>query len=260
MLEILYYEIFKGVVTSVASSTISTAVKSAIQRYFGKDAKNASTAEDPEHPIISIPLAIGYYYNFIQKIEERLAGDNFTVKKHYMVSGDQVLNKLALTEEQISQAPSSELNQIRAKKIEMAEFVGQFGIDAVSVDLLYPKNLSIQATGDCDAFLRNQTTRGSMESIGRPYGINYTEIRTGDSPLIKIVDYTRPVEVIPRFYQEVKNIGGMGSDEEVWKAIEDREMQAFLYTLKFMIEKRSKYLYNKVSFRPYEVAAESAKG
>lgn len=254
MLEIMYYEIFKGIITSVATSSISTAVINAIQRYFGKGAQSKVTPEEIKYPIISIPLAIGYYYNFIEKIEDRLAGDNFTVKRHYLVQGDEALDKLALSDHQISQLTSSEWNQMRSKKYEMADFAGQFDASAVSVELIYPKDLSNQAIRNCSVFLSKQTNRGSIESIvgGRPYGINFTDIQTDDSPSIKIVDYTRPIEVIPKFYQEVKGIGGIGSDQELWKKIEDREMQAFLYTLKFMIENRSKFLYDKVYFHPYD--------
>jgi hypothetical protein len=261
MLEIMYYEIFKGVVTSVATSAISTAVKSAIERYFGKGSTAQATPEETQYPIISIPLAIGYYYNFIEKIEDRLGGDNLTVKRHYTVQGDQVFNKLAVSEEQKSRLSSSELNQLRSKRIEMAEFLGQFGTSAVSVELIYPKDLSNPAIRGCAAFLFEKTNQGSIESAvaGRPYGINYADIQEGQSPEIRIVDYTRPVEVIPRYYQEVKGVGGMGSDQELWRRIEDREMQAFLYTLKYMIENKSKFLFNKVYFRPYDSVAGGAR-
>lgn len=261
MLEIMYYEIFKGVVTSVATSAISTTVKSAIERYFGKGSKAQPTPEETQYPIMSIPLAIGYYYNFIEKIEDRLGGDNLTVKRHYTVQGDQVFNTLALSEEQKSRLPSNELNQLRSQKIEMAEFLGQYGTSAVSVELIYPKDLSNPAIRSCSAFLFEKTNQGSIESTvgGRPYGINYADIQPSESPEIRIVDYTRPVEVIPKYYQEVKGIGGMGSDQELWKRIEDREMQAFLYTLKYMIENKAKFLFNKVFFRPYEIAAGSGR-
>ena len=91
-----------------------------------------------------------------------------------------------------------------------------------------------------------------MESTaGRPYGINFTDVSAGEPPAITIVDYTRPVEVILKFYQEVKGMGGLGSDQKLWQEIQDKEMQAFLYALKFLIQNRSKYFYDKVYFRPY---------
>ncbi len=251
----MYYEIFKGIVTGVATSTISTAVINTIQRYFGKGTKSKVSPEEIKYPIISVPLAIGYYYNFIEKLEDRLAGDNFTVKRHYVVQGAETLDKLTLSDNQISQLTGSEWDQMRAKKYEMADFAGQFDASAVRIELLYPKDLSNKAIRNCSAFLSTQTNRGSIESIvgGRPYGINFTALETGDTPSIEIVDYTRPIEVIPKFYQEVKGVGGMGSDQELWKSIQDREMQAFLYTLKFMIENKSKFLYDKVYFRPYDL-------
>lgn len=252
----MYYKIFEGVITSVATSAISATVKSAFERYFGRGSKGQETAEEAQYPIMSIPLAIGYYYNFIEKIEDGLGGGNFTVQKHYTLKGDQVFNILALTEEQKSRMPSSELNQLSSKKIEMAEFLGQFETSDVSVELIYPMNLSNPATRSCSEFLYAKTKQGSISSrvSGRPYGINYSDNLDGDSSVIRIVDYTRPIEAIPKYYQEVRHIGGMGSDQELWKRIEDREMQAFLFTLKYMIENKAKFLFNKVFFRPYDPA------
>jgi hypothetical protein len=249
----MYYEIFHGLITTVATSAVSEGVKSAISRYFTKGPQKPSKAEETEYPIISIPLAIGYYYNFIEKIEDLLAGDNFTVKRHYAVQGDQVLAKLALSTEQLSKLATGELNQMSSKKIEMTEFAGQFEANSLTVDLIYPDDLSNRATRNCSVYLLEKTNRGSMGSVvgGRTYGINYTEIQVSPSPKLTVVDYTRPIEVIPKYYQEVKGVGGMGSDANLWKEIEDREMQAFLYALKYMIENKSKFLYDKVYFRPY---------
>lgn len=252
----MYHEIFNGVITSVATSAISTTVKSAIERYFCNMAKGQLTAEDAEHPIMSAPLAIGYYYNFIEKIEDRIGGDNLTVKKHYTVQGDQMLDALALTDEQKSRLSAGELSQLRSKKLEMAEFLGHFGTSAVSVELIYPRDLSNKAIRSCSTYLLEKTNQGSIESTvgGRPYGINYADIATEQPSNIRIVDYSRPVEVIPKYYQEVKGIGGMGGNQELWRKIEDREMQAFLYTLKYMIENKAKFLFDRVYFRPFESA------
>jgi hypothetical protein len=250
----MYYQIFQGLIKTVATSAVSEVVRSAIRRYFTQGPQGQPKAEEAQYPIISIPLAIGYYYNFIEKIEDLLSGDNFTVNRHYMVPGDQVLAKLALTPEQLAKLATGELHQMSSKKIEMIEFAGQFDASALTVELIFPNNLSNQATRNCSAYLNEKTTRGSMGrsiAAGRTYGINYTDLQISPSPKIAVVDYTRPVEVIPKYYQEVKGVGGMGSDAKLWKEIEEREMEAFLYALKYMIENKSKFLYDKIYFRPY---------
>lgn len=254
----MYYEIFKGVITSVATSTITTAVKTAIDHYFGKPSKTEQTEEEIQYPIISIPLAIGYYYNFIEKIEDRLAGDNFTVKKHYSLQGEKIFDSLNLSEDQKSRLSPSELNQLYSKKHEMAEFLGQFDSKDVSVELIYPSGLNNKAIRRCSNYLFEETNKGSIESTvgGRPYGINYADMETNSASKIHILDYTRPVEVILKYYQEVKGIGGFGGDQDLWKRIEEREMEAFLYTLKYMIDEKSKFLFDKVYFRPYDLNTE----
>lgn len=259
----MYFEIFTGLVSTIAPSAISTVVKCAIERYFGRQEvkKGSPTApqkdaapDESEPPLIAIPLAIGYYYNFIEKIEDRLAGDNLTVKRHYFQQGAEVLDKLALNDDQVGRLSRGELEQIRSNKIELADYVGRFESGAVSVDLIYPKDLSNPTLQKCSRFLSNKTNRGSIESTvgGRPYGINYHDMPAGEPPSLRIVDYTRPVEVIPRYYQEIRGLGRLGANADAWKEIEDKEMQAFLYTLKSLIETKARFLFDKVYYRPYE--------
>ena len=139
--------------------------------------------------------------------------------------------------------------------MELTKFVGRFDPQSIRLELVYPAQLTNPILCNCSAFLREKTRRGSIESVasaGRTYGINFTEVVPGEPPTIKIVDYTRPTEVILKYYQEVKGLGNLGSDPEFWKKIQDQEMQAFLYTLKFLIENKSKFVYDKVYFRPCE--------
>jgi len=262
----MYFEIFTGLISAVAPTAASTAVKIAIERYFSrkevrqgspierdKQSVAAEEAKEPEYPLVAIPLAIGYFYNFIEKIEERLAGDNLTVKRHYFQQGAEVLDKMGLNAEQQAKLSRNELEQLRSNKIELADFAGRFDIDAVSIELVYPKDLSNPSLQKCSRFLSQKTNRGSIESTaGRPYGINYYELPANEPKTLRIVDYTRPIEVIPRFYNEVKGIGRLGGDDAEWKKIEDHEMQAFLLTLKKLIESKSRFLFDKVYYRPYE--------
>jgi hypothetical protein len=258
----MYFEVFAGLVSAVAPAAVSTTVKCAIERYFSrKEVRQGSPTEkdkevapaETDIPLIAIPLAIGYYYNFIEKIEERLAGDNFTVKRHYFQQGSEVLDKAGLNNEQLARFSRGELDQLRSNKIELADFAGRFEIDAVSIELVYPKDLSNPTLRKCSRYLAEKTNRGSIESTaGRPYGINYYDFPPGNREAIRIVDYTRPVEVIPRFYEEVRGLGRLGSDDAEWKEIEDKEMQSFLFTLKKLIEGKARFLFDKVYYRPYE--------
>lgn len=246
----MYYEIFNGLITTVAESAVSAVVEQAVEWFFKKDSKKKDIPTDEDTPAVAVPLAIGYYYNFIEKIEERLAGDNFTVKEHYYAKA---LDKLTLSDEQAARLSNDELKQIQSQKIEMTKFVGRFEPQSIRLELIYPKQLTNPILGNCSAYLREKTSRGSIESTaGRPYGINFLDVSLIEPPSIKIVDYTRPVEVILKYYQEVKGMGGLGSDKKLWNEIQDKEMQAFLYTLKFLIENKSKFIYDKVYFRPYE--------
>lgn len=258
----MYFEIFTGLITTVAPSAVSTLVKCAIERYFGRREVRKGSPTDPhkepeadelESPLIAIPLAIGYYYNFIEKIEDRLAGDNLTVKRHYFQEAGEVLDKLALNDDQVARLARGELDQIRSNKIELADFVGRFESGEVSVELIYPKDLTNPTLQKCSRYLSTKTNRGSIESaVGRPYGINYRDIAEGAPRSLRIVDYTRPVEVIPRYYQEIRGVGRLGKDADEWKEIEDKEMQAFLFTLKSLIETKARFLFDKVYYRPYE--------
>jgi len=243
-----YHEIFEGVVSSITASTIFTPVQHMVQRHMGIQgpSKQDAPADDP---IISIPLAIGYYYNLLEKIDIQLAG-NFTVKKHITDKENGTIEKLKLTKTQLNAITLDELEQLKSKALERTEILGVFGINDVSLELIYPKDLSNASLNDCSNFLQNQTEKGSIESIiaGRPMGINFLFNEQENS--IKIVDYVRPIEAIPKFYREMRGIGGYGTNNEQWADIEENEMQGFFWALKFMIDNRSRFLYNTVAFKP----------
>ena len=116
----MYFEIFTGLITTVAESAVSAVVGRAVERFFGKDSKEKDIPADEVCPLVAVPLAVGYYYNFIEKIEERLAGDNFTIKEHYQMKA---LEKLTLTDEQTANFSSDELKQLQSQKVEMTRFI-----------------------------------------------------------------------------------------------------------------------------------------
>jgi len=227
----MFFEIFTGLITTIGTSGVSAVVEHTVERFLNKDPKKKESKTEEEHPTVAVPLAIGYYYNFIEKLEERLAGDNFTVKEHYYAK---VLDKLTLSEEQAARLSSDEIRQIQTQKIEMTKFVGRFEPRAIKLDLIYPKQLTNPILRNCSAYLQEKTSRGSIESTaGRPYGINFLDASTVEPPSIKIVDYTRPVEVILKYYQEVKGMAGLGSDRRLWIEIRKKESKAFFSTPNF---------------------------
>ena len=62
-----YADIFNGLFCNVASASMMIPVQDRIKNYFSKNPDAASTdIEDTT----AIPLAIGYYFNMLDKIED----------------------------------------------------------------------------------------------------------------------------------------------------------------------------------------------
>jgi hypothetical protein len=58
----MYYEIFNGLITTVAESAVSAVVEQAVEWFFKKDSKKKDIPTDEDTPAVAVPLAIGYYH------------------------------------------------------------------------------------------------------------------------------------------------------------------------------------------------------
>lgn len=99
------------------------------------------------------------------------------VKKHIIEKSVTVVGKLNLTEERVAALSSDELKGLNEQVSQRAERLGRFFSDDVSLEILYPKDLSNRGIKNCSAYLRRETNRASIESEGggRPYGFNYRD-------------------------------------------------------------------------------------
>lgn len=246
-----YFEIFEGVVSSIAASSIFTPAKVAVERYMSTHKKNVKKEESDKsfETLVAVPLAIGYHYNLIKKLDKAIYGSTLEVKKHVRDSKS-LVEELNLTADQINNIAPDRLKKLQSLSEERTEFLGLFNSKQVMLELIYPKDLSNPSLRQCSDYLFDHTDKGSieMDDEGRPYGINYVL----ENDKIKIVDYIRPVEAIPKFYTEMKGMGTLAGVDKDWKEIEEREMNAFLYAIMYMTQRHTDVFYDKVYFKPLD--------
>ena len=166
-----------------------------------------------ETDLISIGLAVGYYYNFLEPLSAEIERDDFTVSQ---TRGD---------------GPGS---------VFMAE--------DVQVKIIIPGKLDVFAFDRCESdfkalhkgfiYLRRQK---------RYYGINYSITSLQSKEQLTIVDLARPVMSIKRYYEDILNLDTNDSDTN-WSRIQSTEISAFKESVRRLQARGYGALVNKLDF------------
>lgn len=218
-----YSEIFSGLFCNIAASSIMIPVQEKVKNYFSN--KESRTIQSSDESI-GIPLAVGYYFNMLDKIEDLLKGDNLILKEHHILTMTQVVDRFKPLSTEPNNADFSKL--ISTLKIQETELLGHFDYSQIKLKVIYPKELSNRNLRECSFYLNEKTRRATLESVtaGRTYGINFI---ADDDQLsgITIVDYARPIEVIYKYFNDFKGYSNLSLKENIWKEKVEQEMQSF---------------------------------
>lgn len=238
-----YADIFNGLFCNVASASILLPVQEKIQDYFSNKFNLKNSTIDNQ---IAIPLAIGYYYNMLDKIEDLLKGDNLVLKEHVFVERDELMKRINPLVGDNNQ--SLLMNELSTLKIQETKLLGRYEYSQINLKVIYPKKLTNRNLRECSFYLNEQTRRATLESItaGRTYGINFIPDNE-EITSITIVDYARPIEVIYKYFNEFKGFTDLESKDDKCEQKIEEEMQLFLSTIKFLIEEKSSFLYRITS-------------
>jgi hypothetical protein len=173
---------------------------------------------DPEPPLMSLGMAVGYYYNFLDTLARQLSTGSIT----------------------LSDRPPQDGGAGQAM---------EFDLDSTNIQIILPQRLEGGDIQMCEAEFA-QTLKGSFfhKENKRYYGVNYRIIDTGVSRRLTIVDLARPALALKRYYEEIVRLDtyGDGPDAERWARMQKAELVAFAETLKRLQARGYAALANKL--------------
>ena len=169
-----------------------------------------------DEDLVSIGLAVGYFYNFLDPISREIQRDSLTVFDNSKGDGEGLC----------------------------------FEADDVKVDIIIPNRLDVRVFDTCVKEFK-KTHKGFiyLAENKRYYGINYALTDLGVGQAITIIDLARPIMSVKRFYETILKMStGKDADAE-WLKIQVAEISAFKETLRELQLEGYGALVDKLDFR-----------
>jgi hypothetical protein len=164
---------------------------------------------------ISVGLAVGYYYNFLDP-----------------VSGVIERDELELYSSPTDPSPK------------------KFKSQDVRVQIIVPSRLEVQAFQRCvDEFEATQKGFIFLRQNKRYYGVNYTLTELPNKTELTIVDLARPIMSAKRYYEDILNQNTHDDANEKWIKSQLAEIAAFKEAIRRLQKRGYGALVNKLDFR-----------
>jgi len=168
-----------------------------------------------ETDLVSIGLAVGYYYNFLDPVSGVIDRDEFS----------------------LFTSPTGGESQ-------------KFNSENVRVQIIIPARLEVQAFDRCEAEFK-ALNKGfvNLSQNKRFYGINYSLTQLPSKTELTIVDLARPVMAVKRYYEDIAKLDTHDEMNEKWLKIQVAEITAFKESLRRLQKRGYGGLVNKLDFR-----------
>ncbi len=190
--------------------TIATAIGvKAVEKLF----ERFNQKEDPG--LISIGLAVGYYYNFLDPVSGVIERDEL----------------------EIYSSPTD----ASPKK---------FQSENVRVQIIIPSRLDVQAFQRCEEeFKATQKGFIFLSQNKRYYGVNYALTELPTKSELTIIDLARPIMSAKRYYEDILKQDTHDDTDEKWLKSQLSEITAFKEAIRRLQKRGYGALVNKLDFR-----------
>lgn len=230
-----------GKLIEITWDAFSSPVKAYISQLFThKDSRSASGDTALKYSDgIAVGVAIGYFHNFLQPLDETIANDRLLVFSTELME----TKTASFSPATLAEIGEDVAKQMSLQKVEKHELVSSYDGYHFEISIVYPQELENQNFGRVNDYLWKETQKGSYfnRPNSRPYGINYTVER--DS--IHIYDYARPIEAVWKYYRDDKKL----SQEDIG-FIQAEEIQLFLAVTRRLMKDNTRHLYSHSEFVP----------
>ena len=171
-------------------------------------------ATQKREDIISIGLSVGYFYNFLDPVSDKINSGDFKIYKG-------IDDKEPAT----------------------------FDPDNIKMVVIIPRRLDNFTFKACeDEFKKYEKGNIFLNRQNRWYGINYGITKTAVGDELVIVDLARPVMTVKLYYEQILKASTQLNDQK-WLSSQLAELTAFKESLKKLQELGFGILVNKLDFR-----------
>lgn len=205
----------------LSAAAIETAVTLAhsIFNRFIKPPKKRQYPELINDNLVSIGLATGYFFNFL----------DMTAKTMQYAGGLDIYSSNA------------------DRKPDLTKEAVHYSKDNIKVEIILPKRLDSNNFAACEnEFTLYKSGFFYSEANGRYYGINYAIMETNKDTILRIVDYARPVIASKPFYEQILMVATEAEDK--WEKTQVAEIAAFKKTLDTLLNRSYGTLPNKLNY------------
>jgi len=163
---------------------------------------------------ISISLSVGYFYNFLDPVSDKISSGDFKIYKN-------IDDKDPLS----------------------------FDTDNIKMNVIVPGKLDAHTYNACEAeFKKYSKGMIFLNRNNRWYGINYGITQTAVGSELLIVDLARPLLVVKHYYEQVLK-RDTGKGDAKWLSSQLAEISAFKESLRRLQELGYGVLVDKLDFR-----------
>jgi hypothetical protein len=165
--------------------------------------------------VISVGLAVGYYYNFLDVVSGVIERDEFSL---------------------FSTPTGGESRQFKSED--------------VRVQIIIPGRLDVSSFQRCEEEFKS-LHKGFiyLSQNKRYYGINYALTDLPGKTELTIVDLARPIMSVKRYYEDIVKLDTYQETNEKWMKIQGAEITAFKESLRRLQKRGYGGLVNKLDFR-----------
>lgn len=164
--------------------------------------------------LISVGVAVGYFYNFLDPVSRVIRGDDF----------------------QLYKSPDDKEPQT-------------FQSDQIKLQIVMPQRLDVYAFESCEKEFKTYN-KGFiyLKENNRYYGINYCLSQLANQTEITIIDLARPLMSVKRYYEDIMKMDADETDPK-WIKIQTAEVTVFRESLIRLQKRGYGALVNKLDFR-----------
>lgn len=164
---------------------------------------------------VSVGLAVGYYYNFLDPVSGVIERDELEL---YSSPNDKSPNR--------------------------------YSSDQTRVQIIIPNRLDVAIFQRCELEFKN-TDKGFiyLRQNKRYYGINYSLSVTSSNSTLTIVDLARPIMSTKRYYEDILKQDTHDDTDEKWIKSQIAEITAFKEAIRRLQKRGYGALVNKLDFR-----------
>jgi hypothetical protein len=169
-----------------------------------------------DRDLISVGLAVGYFYNFLDVFYENI--EHTSAIELFDKPGDKDGNK--------------------------------YDTETIEVQVILPKRLDVDTYDRCVKDF-NATKKGSifLHKQKRFYGINYIIVQRGDKTGLIVLDLARPLMAVKPFYEDILKYETNNMTDIKWLKAQSSEISAFKETLERLRARRYGTLPGRLHFR-----------